>query len=243
MGTPIQYQRQKGARQLTDKEKLIKIKVHSTFLFSPSFSLSSLLVGHALIARRGLACATKCIMPVFLLLLFWFGEPPPNASNYHLQPIHMIALPPLSHHHRHHFSSSYYCYCHGGNFTNAFSMLKAMKDAEKQNCLDIAKQIAKLERLLKEEALADGHEADLDTMDEKERRLNEIAVQAVAELPLTVLNFKFQKTGLTKSTCQKKESILRRVPREWTYTFGWAWEGDGEREIYRGEVTGIAYRT
>ena len=86
-------------------------------------------------------------------------------------------------------------------------MLKAMKDAEKQNCLDIAKQIAKLERLLKEEALADGHEADLDTMDEKERRLNEIAVQAVAELPLTVLNFKFQKTGLTKSTCQKKRAF------------------------------------
>ena len=59
MGTPIQYQRQKGARQLTDKEKLIKIKVHSTFLFSPSFSLSSLLVGHALIARKGIVMCHK----------------------------------------------------------------------------------------------------------------------------------------------------------------------------------------
>lgn len=81
--------------------------------------------------------------------------------------------------------------------------VQTMREAENQNVKEIQKQIGKLERLLREEALADGHEADLDTMDAKERRLNAIAVQTVAQLPTTVLNLKFKKDGLTKSTLKR----------------------------------------
>lgn len=81
--------------------------------------------------------------------------------------------------------------------------VQTMREAENQNVKEIQKQIGKLERLLREEALADGHEADLDTMDAKEQRLNAIAVQTVAQLPTTVLNLKFKKDGLTKSTLKR----------------------------------------
>jgi len=96
--------------------------------------------------------------------------------------------------------------------------VQTLKELEQANVTDIQRQIAKLERILREDAANDGMSPDLDLTDSKERKLNEVHEVVQDAAPTMILHFKFRKEGITKGAF--KRGVAERANQK--TLVGWA---------------------